>query len=48
MALFRWTKVAPPLENEVPLEVVPGSRELKGGTNSSFDTSWARRPGTSA
>ncbi|MGH2951331.1 MAG: hypothetical protein ACRDKX_04730 [Solirubrobacterales bacterium] len=30
MALFRWTKVAPPLENEVRLEPVPGSRELRG------------------
>jgi len=30
VALFRWTKVAPPLENEVRLEVVPGSRELRG------------------
>ena len=30
MALFRWTKVAPPLENEVRLEAVPGSRELRG------------------
>jgi hypothetical protein len=30
MALFRWTKVAPPLEYEVRLEAVPGSRELRG------------------
>jgi hypothetical protein len=30
VALFRWTKVALPLENEVRLEVVPGSRELRG------------------
>jgi hypothetical protein len=30
VALFRWAKVASPLENEVRLEVVPGTRELKG------------------
>lgn len=30
MALFRWTKVTPRLENEVRLEVIPGSRELRG------------------
>jgi hypothetical protein len=30
MALFRWTKVAPPLESEVRQEVVPGSSELRG------------------
>jgi hypothetical protein len=30
MALFRWTRVAPPLENEIRLEAVPGSRELRG------------------
>lgn len=30
VALFRWAKAASPLENEVRLEVVPGTRELKG------------------
>jgi len=30
VALFRWAKVASPIENEVRLEVVPGTRELKG------------------
>lgn len=28
VALFRWAKVASPLENEVRLEVFPGTREL--------------------
>jgi hypothetical protein len=43
VALFRWAKVASPLENEVRLEVVPGTRELKGGMSGSFATSWTPR-----